>query len=133
VISRRREDELIRRYRERFWPAFFFQTGTQGLDIIIDDGWLNENQQLIPGIIPRLILEEVPQIREVHQVGDAANIFGRLILDQSAENDCRAAGNRHRGRQTLAINNRGLSPDILTLLPRVSLICAISWSLHYWH
>ena len=73
----------------------------------------------------RLISEEIPQVGEVHQVGNTADIFGNLVLDQSAENDGGAARNRHGRRQSLAINDRDLVPRDITLLPRVSLIWAI--------
>src|ERR1700720_360432 len=90
--------------------ALFFQTSTQRLDVIINNGRLNEDQQLVSDVILCLIFEQVPQIRDIHQVRNAAIILGRLILNQSTQNDRGATGNGDRRRQTLAIDNRSLGP-----------------------
>src|SRR5580700_3367994 len=91
-----------------FRSALLFQAGSQRLDIIIDDAWLDENQQLVSFAVVRSELENIPEPRYVHQVGDPVVIFSNLILDEPAQNYGCAAWDRYCCCQALAINDRDL-------------------------
>src|SRR5208282_955782 len=47
-------------------PALLFQTGAKRLDVVIDDGRLNKDDQFVSLTIVCLVFESVPQIRDVH-------------------------------------------------------------------
>src|SRR5271165_6256439 len=74
--------------------SLLFQAGSQRLDIIINNGWLDENQQLVSFAVVRSELEQIPEPRYVHQVGDPVVIFSNLILDEPAQNYGCAARDR---------------------------------------
>jgi hypothetical protein len=105
-----------------FRSALLFQAGSQRLDIIINDGWLDENQQLVSfaGVVSKL--EQISEVRHVHQVGDPVVIFSNLILDEPAQNYGCAARDRYCCGQPLAIDYRDLVSGNIYIAAKVSLI-----------
>ena len=78
-----------------FRSTLLFQAGSQRLDIIIDDAWLDEDQQLVSFTIVGSGPEEIAEIRHIHEVRDAAEIFSNLILNEPAQNYCCATWDRY--------------------------------------
>ena len=70
-------------------------------------GWMKTNNSSRSRLFV-VILEQIPEPRYVHQVGDPVVIFSNLILDQPAQNYGCAARDRYCCRQALAINDRDL-------------------------
>ena len=61
--------------------TFFFNALLRRLPIRVDNGWLDENQQLSSFVRLRVKFEQVPQVGDSAQVRNAVVGFIQVVLD----------------------------------------------------
>src|SRR5262249_8791079 len=64
--------------------SLFLEPGSQGLDIVVDNRRLNENEQFIALFVVGCRFEQIPEVGNIHQIRDTAIILCYLVLDQTA-------------------------------------------------